>query len=218
MSQVSQPGGNCDKAARVTIGIRTNYDRCCITMMLYHDSSTITAGNLCEDAVNSVISTIVPLLQPVISENAHISFVQAEGVLPLTIPYRVDIATGQADGTNGPEPFPTSVGLLMDFYSDPDSLPPASERIRVAKNCIPGIPDSVVTGDVLDDTDTYNALEALASALATGFESDIDASAKWYRAVGVYQKPPDANTPVIRVGSYETRRYTSTQRRRILPH
>lgn len=216
MAVVTQPIGMVSSNGVVlTVGIRANGDRCAIVIPLATDSPSLDAKSLCYQAVQDFDGLVADILCGALSENAYISFLQAEGMDDGKIPFRMDYSPTDQPGTeDGPCETSQVAGLIV-FYADPEDVP-GGGRMRVAKNFIPGVPDADIVGDAVS-SNLGTALDAIAVVLAEGYVVGSGSTAKWYRVIAA---PPSGSSGVglIRVGVWVTRGYTGTQRRRLIPH
>lgn len=216
MPEVDQPSGlNSAQGVILTVGIRTSGDRCAIVIPIVTDNVALDAKTLCQNAADSADSELIAILQPCLSEDAYISFVQTVGMVDGKIPARIDYGPTEFPGTGAATCETSQVAGLIGFYADPADLP-AGSRMRFSKNFIPGIPDPDITGDTISSgLQTY--LEALAEGLAEGFTAATAPTKKWYRVMAT---PSDHAAPhdCMRVGVYLARFYSGTQRRRLVPH
>ncbi len=203
-----------DKGVIATIGIQSGNDRTAIVLPLISDDAGLTPLTRCNDAVNSLNTSIASLVQACLAANANISFIQAEGMIDGDVPFRTDFSAATYPGTAGSVVMPNNVAGLIVFYGDPADLAPG-ERMPVGKNFMPGVPAAEVTGDIISNT-LFLLYEALASALRSGFATQLGGG-KWFRVAGKGDSRTAGTTGVGSSVAY-TRNYVATQRRRLIPH
>lgn len=216
MPVVTQPSGMTSaKGGILTIGIRTQGDRCAIVLPMVADSAGADDNGLMEDLCESADGSLLALIVPCLSASAYISFVEAHGMMNGFVPHRIDYGPADNPGTGAAGAETSQVGALMVFYSDAEDINEGS-GIKVGKNTLPGLDDAEVVSGVIAAGLTAD-LEALAAGLTEGITNTGSGGGKWYRVCSapvVKTSPQD----VIRVGKWVVRGYTGTQRRRLLPH
>jgi hypothetical protein len=199
----------------LTVGIVNNQDRCAIVLPIFTDATTIDNNDLCRDAVNSFVATVMGGLQILMSSDANISFVQGEGMIDGMAPYRQDYGTDDVPGTNSAGTLPSSCGTLIIWYQDTaDETGPS--RIKVAKTSVPGIPKAEFDGESISTGQQTSAL-TWANDLQNGWASVASTSSKWYRGLST-PKPRTEGVNIGRVNTTAVRGYVGTQRRRLVPH
>lgn len=211
----SQPTATADKGIILTFGILSNADRCAIVVPVFTDNSTLDATTLAQDAIDSADATISASIADTLATDSFLTFIQAEGMIDGIIPSRIDYAPSDFPGTRTGVSGPSSNGALMEFYRDPAD-PTPSGRVSVAKNIIPGISTTDVSGDVIS-LDLQSNVVSLAVALQEGFASAANPSQKWYRAAAALERS-DTTGQIPRTITHVVRRYIGTQRRRLTPH
>lgn len=215
MNNVTQPEMTSDHGVVLTIGIRTSGDRCAIVMPIGTDNSSTDKKTLCDMACADAETGFFVELCSLLSDDAYVSFVEAMGMDDGFVPHRIDYAAADHPGATVGEPETSQVGALMIFYSDPADLAPGG-RVRVGKNTIPGIADADLVGNAIQSA-LVTKLDALAQILAEGWTCSGSGGGKWYRVVSAPAKGSQA-AALVRVGSWLTRGYSATQRRRLIPH
>lgn len=215
MAIVSQPEMTSDHGVVFTIGLRCNGDRIAIVMPVATDNSTLDKKELCNQAVEDMEDTIMDLLAGCISLSAYVAYSQAVGMDDGFVPRRRDFAPTDYPGTQASTCETSQVAALIVFYSEPADLD-VGARIRVGKTFIGGIADADVSGDAVS-SGLDVALSGLAQALAEGWTNHGSGGGKWYRVVSAPPKGSNA-AELVRTGSWDTRGYTGTQRRRLIPH
>src|SRR6185369_5785530 len=82
-----------------TIGVMSKNDRTAIVFPMATDSSNLDRASLCDDALETLQSIAAPLLQAVMSVDAHVTHIQVEGMMDGSVPARQDYAAGLYPGT-----------------------------------------------------------------------------------------------------------------------
>lgn len=203
------------KCVKLVVGVVSQGDLQEVVMPLASNDNTLTYDTMCQDAVNAFIASgPLTLFKGCMGSGAFVRFISAEMLILGGIPYRLDFGSTVHPGTLGTTPMPSSVAGLMVYYAEGADLL-TTERMRVGKTFMPGVPMSHVTGDFIDGT-LKTAYEGLAQTLLTGFIT-IAAGGNWYRVLSgdVQQIDP---TNLIRSSTAIVRNYVATQRRRMVPH
>lgn len=217
-----QPQVMNNQGVVLTVGILAASERTAIVLPMFTESTTLDDINRCTDAVNSFVTSALPGLLDLLCTDGGCSFVQGEGMVDGTVPYRTDFASDEQVGTQTPPALTGNTSALAVFYCDPADVGP-SGRMTVAKNFIPGLPVSNVTLDRLNDF-AISAVADWANSLVAGYASVIDSGSKWYRGLKAPfvivggKKTRPRSTPIQRTILAECRGYLSTQRRRFVPH
>ena len=202
---------NTDHAVTLSIGINVNGDRCEIVLPCATDDTTLSANDLCADAVHAVGAVARPLILSCISPDAYISFIAADGMVDGKVPFRQVYAPTDYPGVLTGAAMPSQVAGLLVFYEEGADVV-TGERIRVAHNFIPGIPETEVTGDLVSAS-LFPALTNLALQLK-GPMADTGTK-NWYRVLATIRTTA---TAVRRIGNTGAREWVATQRRRLVPH
>lgn len=200
----------------VSIGIVCNNDRQEIVFPMSNTDAGLDAANRCNDAVMTVVGTIVPAIQNIMSADAYVSFVQAEGLRPGCIPARLDYIPATFPGNRAAGPAPSNVAALLAFYADPDDLN-LGQRTRVAKTFIPGIAAGDLVGDKVVGA-VLGLMITMANFMLGGMGTQLGGG-NWYRICGTSGRvPPMDPLKCVRLRDAFARDYVATQRRRLLPH
>lgn len=209
-----QPAVNNTFGAVLTIGVNTNGNRAAIVLPVFTTDITLGKVNLCDDAVNSAVTTLVPLMVIVMVATDYISFVQADGMKDGYIPSRQDFAPGANPGLVTGQSLPSQTSVLLSMYEEPDDSI-AGKRMRVAKTFMPSVPAGYMTNGQLDPTHVAN-YDSIVSMFGAGWPGVNDVTKQWFRGLSV-PKPRSTTAQVPRIRSGETRQYVGTQRRRLVP-
>jgi len=204
-----------DKGVILTVGIRCNGDRTAIVIPIATDNTGMDKKTLCDQAIEDFEPTTLDKICACLSEDAYVTHTQAVGMDNAFIPRRRDFAPEDYPGLRAAICETSQVAGLLAFYSEPDDLEEGG-RVRVGKNFISGFPDEDLSGDALS-SGLVTALDACAQWLAEGWTNSASGGGKWYRVVSAPPKG-SAAAPLIRTGAWDTRGYTGTQRRRLIPH
>jgi len=216
MPSIQQPQIENRYGVLLTVGMVVNTDRCALVMPMCLSNPTPDLNVMCNDAAVSFEDNAMADFQNCFGAKAEVRYLQAEGMQDGAAPARNDFSSGTYMGSAGSgDTLPASCGILVVWYEDViDVTPP--DRIRVAKNTIPGIPSSEWDGDTLNGT-LQTAAETWAELVQNGFASSLYPSYKWYRFLAA-PKPRVTLQQVKRVFNIEVRGYVGTQRRRNVPH
>lgn len=217
MPVVTQPAGlSSGSGCVLTVGIRVNGDRTAIVLPVATDDDSLLPKNLCEDAVAAFAANALATLLDCLSVDAWVSFIQAEGMDTGFTPSRLDYGSTDKPGTGGVTCETSQVAALIVFYAEFDDLPP-NARMRVGKNFIPGVADGDVGGDAIS-AGLLGHLDDFADKIANGYAGVATPSKKWYRVIAAPPVLAGNVQDLDRVGVYQVRGYTGTQRRRLIPH
>ncbi len=203
-----------DNGAIATIGIVSGPDRVAIVAPFIADDPGLTPTTRCVDLVAQIIANILTPLTTVMGTDAHVAFVQAEGMVDGEIPSRTDFAPGDYPGAGGSVVMPNNVSGLSVYYGNPADLAPGA-RMPVGKTFWPAVPSAEVTGDIISNVlfGNYGTIDTL---YRTGFATFLGGG-KWYRMAGKGNSRT-AGTPAVSIISSAVRHYVATQRRRMTPH
>jgi hypothetical protein len=211
---MAQPAATNDQGVILTLGINVNGDRAAIVLPIAIDSSTPDKNDLCADAVQSAIDSMIGFWTGSMSDAAYFSFCSAEGMVNGYVPARKDFDPTDFPGTLVAISNPSQVALLMRWYADASFAPPG--RMKVAKTYLPGIPQTSINGDVWDDGIVGTGIRAILDKMYNGWNS-TNFSGSVYRRYLATPRPRTPGTPLIRIfeRNYDLR--CSTQKRRLQP-
>jgi len=215
MHDVTQPAMTSDHGVVITVGIRVNGDRCAIVVPVATDNSTLSKKTLCDQAAQDFEAGLGDKIAACLSESAYLTYFQAVGMDDGFIPMRTDVGPLDYPGVLAAVCETSQVAALLIFYSDPDDLA-AGARVKVGKTFLPGFPDELLNGDEIGSSLTIK-LDLLAQAMAEGWTNAGTGGGKWYRVIAAPLKGSNG-AALTRVGSWVTRGYSATQRRRLIPH
>jgi len=202
-----------DTGAILTIGFVSGNDRVDVVMPVGCFDPVDPNVGLAQ-LVTGIQTTLFPAILDVISADSEIIFAQAEAmVIGSMVPNREDFLGGTFPGTRDTDVMPSDVGALTAFYGDPATPGPAG-GILVGKTNWPGIAEDDVTSGRIEDA-LYTNLITLGTLLGNGFGDAAMAPRTWYRVAGAERT---SGSVLVNVVNMTVRRYTATQRRRILPH
>jgi len=205
-----------------TIGIVVNNDRCAIVSPMAYEGTATDENALAASLNDAIVAGILPQLLPLLSSDAYVSYVQAEGMWHLHVPDRVDFAPTDQPGTGSSGAMPSTVGGLLYFIMDARDAGFTRKKIAQGKNFIPGIPRSEVTGDKISTT-WQNLGTAFTNQMQKGINAAVvEPSLKWWRMLAKPTSPPFPDpvteaTAISRVFANGSRGYVVTQRRRVIP-
>lgn len=197
----------------LTVEVICNGDRSAIVIPISTDDPGLNAVSLSGDAVVAFENHLVPVLQAVMTSDASIIGVSAEGMTPGGIPYRRSYIPATYPGLVAPPCMPSNVCGLITFYADPTDLS-AGQRMREGKAFITGIPTADVSGDEIENP-TYSRLQTFGAALVSGWATQAGGG-HWYRVISKKTQTlfPDR---LINVQYAITRNRVATQKRRLQP-
>jgi hypothetical protein len=209
-----QPAGmTSDNGVILTLGLNVNGDRCAIVIPVATDTPVSDPAMICADAVEAFVTAqLTSLLAMLSSDDVYATFCQGEGMDDGIIPYREDYPVDAHEGVRSGNALPSQVAGLLTWYADPADLSPG-DRIREAKNFIPGLVVSDVVNDVIESTVQSN-LAAVALGMQTGMIGG--GSSTWYRVLAA-PRPRGTAAQLKRVLTGDCRGYVVTQRRRLTP-
>lgn len=211
-----QPSGMTNtNGCILTVGCVVESEAFQLVMPIVTDSTTLNAGNLCQDGVNSFETAMLVFLTPIMSVGAYISSLQCTGMVPGNVPFRTPYSPTTHPGTATGDPLPSQVAALGVIYQDPDDEGFGTSKIKLAKTFFGGISRDNVVGNLIDNTLT-NAVLSFMQSCQNGWASSADSSANWYRVLDV-PKPTTDGTAVKRLLAPEVRGGIYTQKRRLLP-
>jgi len=223
MPSITQPEGmTMNKGFVITIGIVVNNDRTAITFPVWFDGDPTDENDVGQAAVNAVEEHILPLITPLISSDAYMSFVQAEGMLVGWVPSRTSYDSSNWPGGGSAGAMPSATSGLIVFYEDARDITDDAKKIGIGKIFVPGIPRDIVVGDAIDESWVTDGL-ALALKLQNGYHPPtIETSLTFYRVLSKPTKDPPNPAPgpdtvLNRVFACAARGYVATQRRRLIP-
>ncbi len=210
------------KGFMLTVGVVVNSDRCaCVFPFSYSetpDDENVIAASLVDAFQTNAVGPFCDLL----SSDAYVSFLQAEGMRPGNVPFRLTYAQSDRPGTGSAGVMPSSVGGLLYWMEDQRDIGFTPKKIREGKCFVPGIPRDQVMGDVV--ITTWQTLGQVFTNMLQGFMSASTTlpSLKWWRVLSKptsppLPAPPDDSTPLKRVFVNGARGYVVTQRRRTIP-
>jgi hypothetical protein len=220
---IQQPTIPFSSGFMANIGVVVNNDRTVITAPMGWDGSIEDENAIAASLCNALQEQTFTELRALLSADAYISYVSAEGFYPGQVPFRIDYPSTSFPGTLSADPVPSQVAGLLFFYQDARSHGFGRKRIRMGKTFIPGIPkDQTVKDDLIDAWHT--AAITLAVHWQSGFSSSVlNPDVTWYRVLSKLTKNPDGTTPVnpdtdlLPVFECGARDYVCTQRRRLVP-
>jgi hypothetical protein len=201
--------------AVLTVGIVNNQDRTAIVLPVFTSSTTLNRNDFCADAVNSFTATVLGGLLTLMSSDANVSFVSAEGMQDGYPPFRTDYGLTDQVGTQPANTLPSSCGTLIAFYQETADII-GTARIRVAKTTVPGLSQANFDGENITTGQSTSAL-TWGNALQNGWPSVLSSSDNWYRGLAM-PLPRATATEVGRINLVVVRGYVGTQRRRNTPH
>lgn len=210
---MSQPTMNADAGCILVVGGQCNGERWAIVQPVASDAAGLNGVNRCRDAVDSWNAAPQIDFLNICSSDLSITFIQAEGMVPGSVPYRIDFALNTVIGTRAAGALPMNVAGLLSYYEDPSQVP-VGEKIRVAKTFIPGLAD----GDVVGNTVGVGAtapMEQYGNSMQNGYQSLFDVTKKWYRVISASTNPAFI---LLNIVQHNARDYLATQRRRLTPH
>lgn len=209
-----QPILSPDDGVIASIGVVCNGDRMEIVFPLSTDDGGLNAATESFDATTSIQNNLIGPLQNIISADGYISFIQAEGMTPGSIPDRHDFTAITFPGNRAAGAAPSNVAALMVFYADPTDLA-AGERMRTGKNFIPAIAANDITGDRIAVT-LQGLIAVLGGIMLNGFATQAGGG-NWYRVISPNPRTGHP-TELVRSDAMIARGPVATQRRRLLPH
>lgn len=210
-----QPSGmTVDNGVILSIGMFSLTEALEIVMPMATESTTMDGTNRCGDCVQSFIDAESADLQNIISVGTYITFIQAQGMTPGSIPFRQPFTATDLPGQRTGTPLPTQCAALGIYYEDPEDVPTGS-KIRVGKTFFGGISQEDVIENVLVNA-LITAIQTFTQAMQAGYPSELDLSSKWYRVVAA-PRSGSGSTTINRSFSAGSRGGIYTQRRRLLP-
>lgn len=211
-----QPDGMTNEEGVIlTVGIAGGGDSFQFVFPVVNPSTGLDLTNLCSDACNSFQDFAIPTLQPILSSDVYIAFVQGQGMVPGRIPFRNFYDSTTWPGTSAAGACPTNVAVLGIIYQDPADLDIGQKRILQSRTFFTGVAKSQLTDNAAQGTLLANIL-AFMQMLQAGFLSDFDSDSKWYRVLDV-PKPLGTSHPIKRLLVPEVRGGIYTQKRRVVP-
>ena len=210
------------KGFMLTVGVVVNNDRCAVVYPMAWDGTLEDDNAIAASLLDAFQNDAMVSFLTLISNNAYISFLQAEGMRPGNVPARISFDPSYAPGTGSAGPMPSATAGLLYFIEDHRDVGFGAHKIREGKTFVPGIPRDAVAGDVVNSTWTGLA-ETHTNILQAGLHpATIEPDLTWYRVLAKpTSKPPappvDDETPLKRVFYNGGRGYVVTQRRRLIP-
>jgi len=208
-----QPTGmTSDNGVIVTLGLSVNGDRCAIVFPMVTDIAPTVPEHLCFNAVEAIRDGILDdLLAQLSSSDVFATFCQGEGMDDGKVPFREDYAAADHPGTRSGDAVPSQVAALMFFYADQEDLDPG-QRIREAKNFIPGITSDVMSGNIIG-----SGVPAALGDIATTLQAGVTGGGSTYYRVLAAPRPRGTAQAIKRIITGNCRGYVVTQRRRLIP-
>lgn len=216
-----QPAMLNQQGVILTIGMLCNYERLAIVEPYGIDLADVDRNTMCADLVSSWIDAVKTQFLACLSEDAAITFIQAEGMTDGAVPYREDYSPADNPGTYAETAEPTGITGLIVYYEDPADVE-AGKKMRVGKTFMPAVPVGQVSLQNISST-LQGKYATYAGLVRDGIDSDEHGGNKWYRVLSVPYELVDGHrvrTPgmsIPRVVTPVVRGYVATQRRRMVP-
>lgn len=200
--------------AILTIGLLVNGERCANVEPYGLAGGGVGPVLLASDLCNSWLAGQLSNYLAMISSDAQITFLAAEGMQDGVVPQRLDFAPGTHVGTNAAGASPTQVAALIIYYEDPADVVPG-HRIRVAKTFVVGVPDGNIDGNAINSAQEGH-LDNYGQQAQLGFASVLNPSSTWQRMLSV-PKPRATPANIPRIVTFGARGGIYTQKRRLVP-
>jgi hypothetical protein len=177
------------------------------------DSNPPDATLLCKDAVDAFQVDALPSLQACLSEQAQITGISAQGLVPGRIPHRENYVLGTYLGGIEQNTLPPNVSGIVDFYFASSDVSPGNKTV-VSHTSIPGLPETEVDGKTVSVT-LRGLLDTFAEKFVVGIASGDEDFSAWKRINSAAKK---AIGDTVRVTIYKvTSDIVGSVRRRLFP-
>lgn len=168
-----------DDCVVLKIQMLAGSDLCEIVMGLGDVESLVSPSTSCQSAVETFIELGLSPLLACLSPDTSVIGVEAHGLVPGHIPYRVNFPVGTQPGTSEGTVMPANVSAIVHFYEDVDSMSPGNP-LKPSRNSIPGLSEDDVVTKFLVST-LVDSLEAYAQTLVDGMAASSGPAALWKR-------------------------------------
>jgi hypothetical protein len=210
-----QPSGmRSNNGVIISIGMFCNGEAYEIVQPIATDSTSFDPSSICVDCVQSVVDSIVPDVQAIISSDAYIAFVSGECMLNGAVPARQSFPSTTFPGTAASGAVPTNVSAMCFFYQDPADAT-LGQRMRIGKANFTGIAHADLVGNTLGSS-LVTRMATFALDFQEGFASSSIPSSTYYRVLNA-PKIRTSVQDIVRTISHGVRGVTYTQRRRLVP-
>jgi hypothetical protein len=215
MSSVAQIQAESKQGAILTVGFVLGGDRMAIVEPWVLDAASPDLNTLCKDLHDSWVAAQLPLITACYSADCYLAFIQAEGMMDGRVPYREDFLPSVWPGTLAAVTLPANCTGMGTYYLDSRDFISPRKRMATAKTFFPALPESLVTGNLIDPTVVSNYQSYIDSA-QNGIGSILYGSQKWWRVLAA-PKPRNTSANCPRSTGQIARGYVCTQRRRMTP-
>jgi hypothetical protein len=211
-----QPSGmNSDNGCILTAGFVCNGEAFAYVMPLVTDATSLGLDEQCKDCATSFQDAVLGDVLSCLSVDGFCSYIQATGMTPGAVPFRIPYGPSDNPGTDSGSAAPTQVAALGVIYQDPADEGIGVKRIRQARTFFAGLSLTSLNGNFIGST-LRTSINTVMTELQAGFVSEMSSSNKWYRVLDV-PKPTSSGQTVKRLLVPEVRGGVYTQKRRLVP-